>query len=127
MVEVVVAIFILAIGVLAVASFFANSSRLARLASNQSLASNLAQGYIDQELIKSYDESIPGQSAIVKITNDSSSTLYNFSEQTTITLIDQNLNEVSSDLGLKKIEVAIFYQEGLGQKNVTLATIKTKK
>lgn len=127
MVEVVVAIGVLSMGVLAIVSFFAVSSSLTRLASDQSIASNLAQGYIDKELSLSYDESQVGQTSPVQVSNDPDSPLSKFSEQTEISLINADLTESATDVGLKKIQVTIFYQEGNQAKNVILATIKTKK
>jgi hypothetical protein len=107
--------------------FFANSSTLSRLASNESIASNLAQGYIDDQLSQSYDTLAVGSSEKVRVTDDATSSLYNFYHQETISLINSNLEATAADAGLKKIEVVVSYQEGGKEKNVTLATIKTKK
>lgn len=126
-VEVIVAITVLVVGVLAVATFFANSAKLSHLASDESIASNLAQGYIDKDLSLSYDEVLTGVSPLARVSTDSNNPFYNFYEQTTVTLIDENLNPTSSDVGLKNISVTISYQEGNDNKNVTLATIKSKR
>ncbi len=127
LVEVIVSIAVLSIGVMAVAAFFASSSTLTHLASNESIAANLAQGYVDDTLSNSYDDLAVGQSTKEKVTTDTASPLYNFSKQTTISLIDADLNQSTQDIGLKKIQVVISYQERGNEKNVTLATIKTKK
>lgn len=127
MIEIMVAISVLTIGVLGVAAFFANSAKLTRIASNESAATNFAQGYIDDEIAKDY-ASIP-----VNITNtsrvdsDSSSPYYNFYRTITANYIDVGLNSSETDIGLKRIVVMVNYTENGQNKNVTLQTIVTKK
>lgn len=125
LVEVLVAISVLAIGVLAVASFFAISSGLSRTASNASIASDLAQGYVDQTISQSYAEIVVGQTPSTQVSTTPNDPLSNFSEQTTVTLVNSDLNNSATDVGLKKIEVVISYHEGKTNKNVTLSTIKS--
>lgn len=127
MVEVIVAISVLAIGVLGVAAFFANSARLTRLASNESIATNLAQGYVDNQMSEDYNAIVIGQTPNVRVSTDQTSPFYNFYTQTTVTYVDSNLVQTGTDLGLKKIHVAITYQEYGTNKNVTLESIATKK
>ena len=127
LVEVIVAIGVLGIGVLGIASFFAYSTKVARSSSNTSIASNLASGVIDEELSKPYDELNPGTGAKVKVTNDTASPLYNFSKEVTISLIDSDLANSVTDEGLKKIDVTISYQEGTSEKNVQMAEVKTQR
>lgn len=126
MVEIVVAIGVLAIGVVGVSTFFAGSTRTTRSASNTSVAANLGQGVIDEELVKSYNELNPVSGAKVKFSEDSANAFYNFSKQINISLIDQNLNSSVNDVGLKKIDVIIYWNEGSMEKNLQLSTIKAK-
>jgi len=126
MVEIVVAMGVLLVGVLGIASFFAVSSKVERSASNTSIASNLAQGLLDQENSKSYDELIPGTGAQIKVSNDQNSPFYRFTQQINISWINSSLATSQTDVGLKKIDVFIYYQEGSTTKNVQMSTIKTK-
>jgi len=126
LVEVVVAIGVLLVGVLGVASFFAYSTKIARSASNTSVASNLAQGVLDYELSQSYDELTPGTGSVMN------SSLDRFQQQVNISLLELNpttkdLEPSATDKGLKKIDVYIFYKEGNNTKNVQMSTIKAKK
>lgn len=127
LVEVVVAIGVLTIGVLGVSGFFAYSSKISRSSSNTSIASNLTSGLIDEEIAKSYEELAPGNGAKVKISTDPANPFYNFSKQINISLIDSNLAASATDLGLKKIDVIVSYQEGSSEKNVQMSTIKTRR
>lgn len=129
LVEVIVAMTVLTIGLLGVASFFANSAKLGRMASNESIASNLAQGYIDDQVAESYANTTVGvfPEPAERVTNDPNSQLYNFYQQTTVSLIDTDLNPSATDMGLKKIQVVITYKEGADDKNVTMATIKAER
>lgn len=127
LVEVVVAIGVLAIGVLGVASFFAYSTRITRSASNTSVGANLASGVLDEENAKSYDELSPGTGTKDRFSTNQTDPFYKFQKQINITLIDSNLADSPTDLGLKKIDVFIFYQEGSGEKTIQMSTIKTKR
>lgn len=127
LVEVVVAIGVLMVGVLGVASFFAYSVKIARSASNTSIATNLAQGLIEEESSKSYDELTPQTGAKTDYTSNADSPFNKFQEQINISLIDTDLNESETDIGLKKIEVIIYYHEGNSEKNVQMATVKASR
>jgi Tfp pilus assembly protein PilV len=126
-VEVVVAIGVLLVGVLGVATFFAYSTKIVRTASDTSIASNLAQGILDQENAQSYDQLTPGTGMQTRISTDPNSPFYKFQKQININLIDQNLALSTTDVGLKKIDVYISYPEGNTTKNVQMSTIKAKK
>lgn len=122
-IEVIVALTVFTVGILGVEAYFATASRLTSAASHMSTASNLAQGIIDTELAYSYDELIPGTS-----TKDQFNTPFNnYRKQITISLIDGNLNPSVTDVGLKKIVVNVYYQQGGAEKNVQMATIQTKR
>lgn len=126
MVEIVVAIAILAIGVVGVSYFFARSTQVTRTASNTSVAANLGQGVIDEELVKSYNELNVATGTKTRFSNDTSSPFYNFQKQINVSLIDQDLNGSAADVGLKKIDVFIFWTEGGSEKQLELATIKAR-
>lgn len=124
MVEIIVAIAVLAIGVVGVSYFFAGSTGITRSASNTSVAANLGQGVIDEELVKSYDILSVGSGTKTQFSTDPANSFYNFSWQINISLIDQNLNSSVDDIGLKKIDVIIYWNEGSSEKSVQFSTIK---
>lgn len=125
-VEIIVAITVLTVGVLGVATFFANSSTLSRAANHISTASNLAQGIIDEQLTKSYGELVAGTGTKVRVSEEQSSPYYQYYKQVDIILIDSNLAASGSDIGLKQIIVKVFYQEGEVEKNIEMSTIKVR-
>jgi len=125
-IEIIVAITVFTIGVLGVAAFFGNSSRLAGAAGRISVASNLAQGLIDQEVNKSYDSLTPGTGIKTNLSLENTNPFYQYQKQVDIILIDSNLAISGTDIGLKKIIVTIYYNEGQDEKNVQMATIKSK-
>jgi len=126
-IEIIVAIGIFGIGVLGIAGFFVASSQTVRLASNTTIASNLASGSIDEEFAKSYDELTPGTGTKTRISTDQSSPFYNFQKQINISLIDSNLAASATDVGLKKIDCIVYWQEGGNEKNIQMSTIKSKR
>lgn len=125
LVEVIVAIGVLTIGVLGIATFFAFSTRIARSASNTSIASNLAQGVLDEQTAKSYEELT--SVARTDYTSDTSSPLNKFQKQIDVSLVDSNLAVSETDIGIKEITVHIYYDESGSEKSVEIATIKAKR
>ncbi len=127
LIEVVVATGVLLIGVLGVGAFFASSSKITRHASYTSIASNLAQGFIDEEISKSYGELTPGAGMKDRVSSVSSNPFYGYKKQVNVSLIDSNLAASGSDIGLKKIDVFIFWQEGGSEKSIQLSSVKTNR
>lgn len=125
-VEILVAITVFTIGVLGVSGFFATSTNVTRSANNTTTASNLAEGMLDNQLAKSYDELPAGNGVKTDFSNVSSDPYHNYSYQINISLIDQNL-AASSDVGLKKIDVFVYWMEGTKEKNVEMSTIKARQ
>jgi len=127
MVEILVALGVFAIGVLGIFVFFATSAQIGRLASNTSIATNLASGIIEEEFSKSYDELNPGTGDRTHISPDQSNPFYKFEKQETVTWIDIDLNTSATDEGLKKIEIFVYWKENGKEKNVQVSTIKTER
>jgi len=123
-IEIVTAIGVFGIGVLGLAGFFAASTQIVRSASNMSVATNLASGFIDEEFAKSYDELLPGPGTRTQVSIDTPTAFY---YQIDISLIDDNLWASDTDIGLKKIDVSVFWQEGTGEKHVQISTIKSQR
>jgi len=123
-IEIIVAITVLTIGVLGVSVFFSLALKATDSANHITSASNLAQGVIDAELVKSYDGT--ANTIRVRFSTDSASPYYNYYKTVNISLIDQNLAPSGTDVGLKKIEVIVDWQEGTEVKDVQISTIKAE-
>ena len=129
MVEIVVAIGVLAIGVVGIAYFFSGSTRMTRSASNTSVAANLAQSVIEEETTKNYDN-IASVSE-TKFSQDATDPFYKFSKRVDVSCVDI-INLAPTDCAgspspMKKINVYIFWSEGNSSKNLFLSTIKAKR
>ncbi len=127
-IEVVIAISILIIGILAVMQLFPQGLSISRLSKQMSVANNLAQAKIEEVIAKHYDDIGTG---IIetrgKIDSDPQSQFYIYERQTEVDLIDADLNDSLEDIGFKKITVYIWWQEKDQEKNITLRRILTKK
>lgn len=126
-IEIVTAIGVFGIGVLGLAGFFAASTQIVRSASNMSVATNLTSGFSDEEFAKSYDELIPGIGNRTPVSADPASPFFQYQYQIDISLIDDNLAVSDNDIGLKKIDVKVFWQEGTSEKHVQISTIKSRR
>jgi len=127
LIEVLIAMSIFAISILSVAGFFVYANKNIRFARNTTIASNLAQKLIEENLAKSYQELNLGTSTKTRFSNDPASSYYSFQYQEEIGLINSDLNPITTDIGLKKILVTIYWQEGTVEKNVQMATIKNER
>ena len=127
LIEVIIALMIFAIGVLGILNFFLFSTKSIRVARQTTTASNLAQGIIEEEFSKSYDELTPAVGAKIRFSSDPVNPFYNYQKQINIGLIDSNLSSSLTDIGLKKIDVIIYWQDQTNEKNLQISTIKSKK
>ncbi len=124
LIEVLIAVFILELGLLGIAGFYASSFKIIKTARNETIAANLASGILDEQLSISYDnlQNVDRR----KYTDDGNSPFFNWDEKIEITHVDQNLAEQTEDTGMKKILVTVYWQETSGEKNFQTATIKAE-
>ena len=127
LIEILIAVFVLEIGLLGIAGFYAYSFKVAKIARNQTMASNLAAGVLDEQISKSYESLIP-----IDITNysaDPNNSFHNWYKQVEVSCIDADLNQLScSDASahMKKITVTISWTEDASAKSFQIATIKSE-
>ena len=121
LIEVLLAIFILEIGLLGIAGFYASSFKITKTARNETIASNLASGILDEELAIAYDNLTP-----VPLTTFNSP-FDNWQKKVDIAYVDANLTEQATDTHMKKITVTIYWQETGGEKNFQIASIKAEQ
>lgn len=124
--EILLAVFLLEIGLLAIAGFYSYSMQVTKYARNQTTGSNLAQGILDEVSSTSYENLAIGTTAKERYTTDATSPFYTWEKQVTVAFVDLNLFEQSYDTNMKKIVVTIYYQEKGAEKNIQTASIKAR-
>ncbi|MFA4881150.1 MAG: hypothetical protein WC650_06065 [Candidatus Doudnabacteria bacterium] len=127
LVEAVVALAIFLIAFLAVLQFLPLGSRLAVIARHDTQVAFLAQGKMEEYIAKPYNALETGvvetrASAVA----DTTSQLHYFEIQTEIHHVDGDLNEVSEDEGMKKIEVTVYWREGIQDKQKSWVTVVSR-
>lgn len=127
LIEVIVAIGIFGLGVLAILTYFAISTQFVRLSRQTTIAANLAQQVVEENIASSYDLLTPGIGDRVGFAVDEADPYYPYEKRINISLIDENLAPSVTDEGLKKIEVFVYWTGVGGEKNVQMATIVSEK
>lgn len=123
LIEVLIAIAVLAVGLIAVISIFPFSIKTNKGAEQQSLASSYARTKLEQVLASSYDEVNTGTiEARARVTANPNDTAYPLERQTVVTFIDSNLNTSVSDVGLKKVVVTVYWPNRQGGDNTLVLT-----
>lgn len=133
LIEIIIAIAILAIGIVAVLQAFPSGLHLAKVSQMTTVASHLAQAGLEEALAKSY------QSVSVSTTTEDYGEIANFSSYKRITVINCvspiDLSAGSCDYDLvndpypmKKIEVTVYWRSPfVTEKNVSLISLISKK
>jgi Tfp pilus assembly protein PilV len=126
-IEAIVALGIFGLGVLAVVSFFIYSSQFTRLARQTTISSNLVEQTMEETIALPYSSLIPATGSRTRFSSDQSSPYYSYEKQINITLVNSSLANSATDVGLKKINVLVFWQAGTQEKSVELATVVGSK
>lgn len=110
-IEAVLATAILAIGILSIITLFPLALKISRDAEQETVAANLAQGKIEELFSLGY-ENIATSTIETRhrLATDPANPFYNYERQTVSQLVDGNLNDSASDLGLKKITVTMYWK-----------------
>jgi len=127
LIEVIVALGIFGLGVLALLGYFAISTQFVRFARQTTIASNLAQQVLEESLEKPYESLTPGAGSKAPFSADPENPYHLYQNQTNISLIDSNLAPSGSDVGLKKIDVFVYWVGVSGETNVHLSTVVSSK
>lgn len=110
LIEVVVAITILAIAFIGLVQSFPLGMSINTSARQKTSASYLAQSKIESLHSLNYDNIATGTIEVKqRLSNDPSNYLYNFQRETEVDYVDGDLNEVSYETGLKKITAKVYY------------------
>jgi len=123
--ETMVAILILTIGIIAILQLFPWCSNIQKSNEMENQAIFLAQEKMEQEIFKTYENVQVG----TIIENPISPPYERFSRETKITYVNSNLEETSSDVGLKKIEIIVEWNSvfKLKQGNISIFNLATKR
>lgn len=127
LIEVIVAIGIFGIGVLAIIGFYAISVQAIRNSRQVTTATALAQGIIEEKIAEPYDSLIVGEGLKEAFSTDSADPTYLYQKKVDISLINQDLAASGTDLGLKKIDVYVYWQGPSEEKKVQLSTITIQR
>jgi len=123
-IEVLIAIFILEVGILGVSSFFASGFKIIKNARTETIATNLGSGLLDETLANSFDNIPVGTVARQKYSPNLGDPFYNYDKQIDTTYIDEYLNNSVTPTPMKKIVVTIYWTIGNQSKTFQIATIK---
>lgn len=130
LIEIVIAIFVLSIGILGLATAFPAGSRIQNGLEFQSIANHLAQEELEELLSATYIDLPVGtieNEAILGSLQESP--FYLFKRTTEVSLVDSNMLPSQTDVGLKKITIVVEWDlpaEGAGQ-STTLSTIISQR
>ena len=123
LVEVMVSLLILSIGILGVFQAFPVAVKKEGIAKNNSTASYVAQGQIEDLLSYAYDDTP------LSVGTTTTSTASGYQIQTNISYVDplKSLNATTTDLGIKKIKVKVFWGQNIPEQTVEVATLYSEK
>lgn len=128
LVEVLVAMTILAAFTTAMVTIFPTSIKIISSGNQQTVAANLAQAKLESLRAITYDNLPTGiYENNVRADADPASPFYNFYYTVTINYIDDNLASAITDTGLKKIIVTLNWWDPLrGNQTTDISTLITK-
>lgn len=110
-IEAVLATAVLAIGILSIITLFPMALKISRGAEQETVAANLAQGKIEEIFSLGYENIATGTiEERHRLSTDPANPFYNYERQTVSQLVDGDLNNSVTDLGLKKITVTMYWQ-----------------
>jgi prepilin-type N-terminal cleavage/methylation domain-containing protein len=127
LIEVLVALTIFGFCTIAVMGYFVYADKANRISKDTTIATNLAQSLLDDRLNVPYNNLLVQSGAKTNYSGDSTNPYYRFFKKIDVSLIDSNLQASANDVGLKKIDVYLSWQEGSSERSVQLSTIKARR
>ena len=124
LIEVLLAIFVLEIGLLGIAGFYTYSFKITKIARMETTAANLASGLLDEQLANAYDNIAVGSGERTPYSADEP--FNTFDKKIDVTYLDVNLTEQASETHMKKITVTIYWQVDGADKSFQTASIKAQ-
>ena len=122
--EVMVAFSILTLTFTALMQSFPYSLAINKTSENAAKAAYLAQAKLEELNSLGYGNISTGTiEAKHRLADNPTDYLYYFQRQTTVSLVDGNLADSASDLGLKKISVTVYYSNALSKVEKEYSTV----
>ena len=123
--EVIIAISVLTIGIVAVLQIFPLALNIEKLNQMETQAVFLAQDKIEEKVSRAYQDI----QVATEIEDSLSFPFERFSRETRIIYVDSDLATTTSDLGFKKIEVTVRWRSPLRirEKSLNLITLIAEK
>ena len=134
LIETVIAVSILAVGIVGVLQAFPLGAHLAKTAQMSTIATELGQAKIEQELSRSYNSipvsdtvedygSMPGFLAFKRINR------VNCVQSSDLAAVSCDYDPIGDPSPMKKIEVTVYWRStlGLGEKNINLISLMVKR
>lgn len=134
LIEVIIAISVLAIGIVGVLYMFPMGIQIARSSWMSTIATELAQIKMEESLSKSYDDILcdgirtpPCKESKARVSEDPQTPFYNYWREMELNYVDPvaNLATTTSDLGIKKIIVTVSW--GTPIKEIEVNTLVAKR
>lgn len=122
--EVMVSFSILSLTFIALMQSFPVSLAINKTSENAAKAAYLAQAKLEELNSLGYGNISTGTiEAKHRLADNPTDYLYYFQRQTTVSLVDGNLADSASDLGLKKISVTVYYSNALSKVEKEYSTV----
>lgn len=134
LIETVIAVSILALGIIGVLQAFPLGAHLAKTAQMSTVATELGQAKIEQEISRSYND-IPVSDTVENYGSISDFTAYkrvtqiNCVRASDLSAVSCNYDLANDPSPMKKIDVAVYWRSslGLGEKNISLMSLIANK
>lgn len=117
-IEVLVAFVVLTVGLVGIAGSFPYGLKINKESENTTSLVYLSQAKLEEILSLPYTNVATGTiEARHFITTDPMSGYYRFESQTVAEFVDSNFLSTTTDLGLKKVTVTIYYHDGVSRES----------
>jgi prepilin-type N-terminal cleavage/methylation domain-containing protein len=126
--ELLIATSLFVIGMVSVLQIFPINRRFLTQSSQTSQASFIAQEQMEKVRGTDYDSLTVGNfEARDAVSDDSSDPMSLYERQTVVTLIDGNRNATATDVGLKKVDITVYWTERSVDRTYSLTTYVYEK
>lgn len=130
LIEVIVAITVLAVGILSLTEIFPFALKISRSAEQQTVAVNLAQAKIEEMFYLDYENISTGTiEARQRMSDEPANPFYYYERETLAEHVDGDLNTSVTETGMKKITTTVYWDSPffVNEKNTELSIIISEK
>ncbi len=123
-IEILVSIFILEVGILAIGSFFTFGYKITKNARTETIASNLGAGLLDETLANSFDNISVETGVRERYSLEQDDPFFNYDKRIDANYIDATLANSTSPTQMKKITVTIYWNISGQEKTYQIVAVK---